>query len=170
MRRPILLACLTVGLGLVAGAPLAQAQQQDLPPIAPQRHYNGIVAGEEAYQGNSARRQFEISNQFGLNADMYWRGSGISSWYPGVFEAWPIVPGNIFGYPAAVSPPRFTPTNIAPPNIVMAAPAKANGTLTKPARQEPVGGRPRTVGILPGFMPAPDPADLPSHHSGPRAF
>jgi hypothetical protein len=170
MRRPILLVCLVVGLGSTACSSATHAQQLDLPPITPQRHYNGIVAGEEAYQGNSMRRQAEIGQQLGLNADMYWRGSGISSWYPGVFEAWPIVPGTIFGYPAAVSPPRFTPTSIAPPNIVMAAPARAIGTGRNPAPQEAPRGQPRPGGILPGFAPAPEPADLPSHQSGPRAF
>src|ERR1700736_73270 len=88
----------------------------DLPPITPQHSYNGIVAGEEAYRFNDARRRFEGGRQFDLNADMYWRWSGASSWYPGVFEAWPLVPGSIWGWPAAASPPRITSTRpVAPP-------------------------------------------------------
>jgi hypothetical protein len=157
-----------------------------LPPMTPQRHYNGIVAGEEAYIGNSARRQAELGRQYDLNAAMYWSGSGIASWYPGVFEPWPIVPGNIFGWPAAVSPPTITPTAIAPPMVVSAAVptarpknaapgreviARPNQAVMKPAPQQlPAGGN-SPGGLLPGFVPTPQPADGAGvKSSGPRAF
>ncbi len=112
---------LVAGISACDGRP-AGAEQQDLPPLTPQRHYNGIIAGEEAYRDNSLRRQAEIGRQFNLSSDVYWRWSGASSWYPGVFEAWPMVPGSVFGWPANPVPPQITPTSIAPPNVVVAEP------------------------------------------------
>jgi hypothetical protein len=187
MSRLILLAVLLIG-GLVALAGRrAEAQQQDLPPMTPQRHYNGIVAGEEAYLGNSLRRRGEIARQYDLNADMFWRWSGISSWYPGVFEAWPMVPGSVFGWPALNAPPRITSTSIAPPNVVVAEPRGANPAVaerkagaeprTAPARPAPTSSASVSGGgLLPGFVPESESAGQSKSRSpdraaaGPRAF
>ncbi|HTU26163.1 MAG TPA: hypothetical protein VMF30_12235, partial [Pirellulales bacterium] len=114
MRSTFLFVAICVALVRISAAQPPSGQEQGIGPIAPQRHYNGIVAGEEAYLANDARRVAELNRQVGLNADMYWRWSGVSSWYPGVFEAWPMVPGSVFGWPAAssISPPHVSPTSV----------------------------------------------------------
>ena len=139
MRQPILLAVLCLGLARAATAQPPSGQAQGIAPLTPQLHYNGIVAGEEAYLGNDARREGEIGRQVNLNADMYWRWSGASSWYPGVFGAWPMVPGEIFGWPAAISPPRVSPTNVrrSPVAAWAAAPVAAPRAGLAPAAVAP---------------------------------
>jgi hypothetical protein len=168
MQRAILLSMLGVGLVRVAAAQPPSGQAQGIEPLTPQRHYNGIVAGEEAYQANDARREADLGRQVNLNADMYWRWSGASSWYPGVFEAWPLVPGEIVGWPAAISPPQVSPTNVRPSPfaplavgqsarlpvvrarltpVAVAAPTRPVQSGAGADRNEPSGG------LLPGFVP-----------------
>jgi hypothetical protein len=194
MQRPILLAVFCLCLARIAAAQPPSGQAQGLAPLTPQKHYNGIVAGEEAYLGNDARREAEIGRQATLNADMYWRWSGASSWSPGVFEAWPIVPGEIFGWPAAISPPRISPTSVRPSPIApdMAGPAPVarrrlgpiavppRPQLAQPAMAAAAGDL--SPGLLPGFVPQgeatasvskPEAAGrdrLPKPSNGPRAF
>jgi hypothetical protein len=142
MRQPILLAVLCIGLVRLAAAQPPSGQAQDIAPLTPQRHYNGIVAGEEAYLANDARRQAELGRQVNLSADMYWRWSGASSWYPGVFEAWPLVPGEIVGYSATAAPPRVSPTSVrySPLAPWAAGPGPGIGTraVIRRPRGEPV--------------------------------
>jgi hypothetical protein len=197
MRRLILLTTLCLCLARTAAAQPPSGQAQGILPLTPQRSYNGIVAGEEAYWANDARRTAEIGRQVNLNADMYWRWSGASSWYPGVFEAWPVVPGEIVGWPAGVSPPRVSPTNVArrPIGAWAAAPV---GDLkpapvviapgAKPAPGVAAGDTNPSPGLLPGFVPQPEPSadvskpdnsggsavprggNLSQPESGPRSF
>ncbi len=68
----------------------------------------------DAWYLNDIRRRAEIGRQIDLESDMYWRWSGVSSYYPGVFEAWPMVPGGIWGWPSAISPPTVSGTRMAP--------------------------------------------------------
>jgi hypothetical protein len=187
MRQPILLTVLCIGLARAAGAQPPSGQAQDIAPIAPQRHYNGIVAGEEAYLANDARREAEIGRQFNLNADMYWRWSGVSSFYPGVFEAWPLVPGEIVGWPAGVSPPRFSSTSVRSSPLAhwasVAAPAagfkaapRHLAPRSEPAPTVTAADANRSPGGLPGFVPQAEPTDGqqpksdPQSKNGPRAF
>jgi hypothetical protein len=183
MRQSILLAVLCIGLVRAAAAQPPSGQAQGIAPIAPQRHYNGIVAGEEAYLANDARREAEIGRQLNLNADMYWRWSGVSSYYPGVFEAWPLVPGQIVGWPAAasLSPPRFSSTNVRSSPLAhwasVAAPAvraRLAPLIVAPHSQRAqVATGPDanpSPGGLPGFVPQAEPTDGPQPKTGPRAF
>ncbi len=48
----------------------------------PVRNMSGLVSGYEAWQLHDIRRRAEIGRQVDLNADMFWRWSGASSYYP----------------------------------------------------------------------------------------
>ena len=183
MRQPILLAMLCIGLARAAAAQPPSGDEQGIAPITPQKHYNGIVAGEEAYLANDARREAEIGRQFNLNGNMYWRWSGASSWYPGVFEAWPLVPGEIVGWPAAatLSPPRMSSTSVrySPLAQWSAAPSPVAGvrpapTIVAPRSQQAPSATAADAnpssGLLPGFVPQAEPTDRPQPKSGPRAY
>jgi len=184
MRQPILVVAVCIGLARAAAAQPPSGQEQGIAPITPQKHYNGIVAGEEAYLANDARREAEIGRQLNLNADMYWRWSGASSWYPGVFEAWPVVPGEVFGWPAAatISPPRRSPTSVrySPLAHWAAVPSPAAGAKpaltvlaprSQPAPSATAADANPSPGLLPGFAPQAEPTDRPQPpKSGPRAY
>ncbi|HEX4144810.1 MAG TPA: hypothetical protein VHY91_15005 [Pirellulales bacterium] len=183
MRQAILFAVLCMALESVAAAQPPSGQEQGIAPLTPQKHYNGIVAGEEAYLANDARRQAEIGRQYNLIGNMYWRWSGVSSWYPGVFEAWPLVPGEIVGWPAAssISPPRLSSTNVRYSPLAQwgvvpssAAGAKPAPAIVAPRSQQTTGATAADTnpspGLLPGFVPQADSTDGSQPKSGPRAF
>jgi hypothetical protein len=53
---------------------------------------------DDSYHQGEARRQDLIARQLDLNYRMIW-SSGFGPRFPGVFEPWPRVPGDIWGYP-----------------------------------------------------------------------
>ena len=101
----------SVGIAAPASAQVYPSKAQQYGRfVSPQRNFSGLVSGYEAWQLTDIRRRAEIARQVDLNADMYWRWSGASSFYPGVFEPWPMIPGNVWGWPVAVSPPVVSGT------------------------------------------------------------
>ncbi len=169
MRQLILLTTLCLCLARTAAAQPPSGQRAGhFAAYAAAKLSNGIVAGEEGLLGERCcANAAEIGRQVNLNADMYWRWSGASSWYPGVFEAWPVVPGEIVGWPAGVSPPSVSPTNVArrPTGAWAAAqpltrPIVQAGTRGHCSRSDAGGwttstNQPR---LLPGFTPQAEPS------------
>jgi hypothetical protein len=83
--------------GLVSGFSVAVAQPP--PGLPPQRRqYTPVEAAFDTLYVNDARRLAEIDMQLGLNNRMRMT-SWYGSYYRGVFEPWPMVPGGIWGYP-----------------------------------------------------------------------
>jgi len=87
---------------LGAGSTRALAQAPALPERS---NYSSLDAGRDAYQQHEARRMGQINDQIGLNQRMRMEG-WISSYYPGVFQPWPMTPGYIWGYPLHLGPAR----------------------------------------------------------------
>jgi hypothetical protein len=126
---------------------------------APQRNISGLVSGYEAWRLGDIRRRAAIGQQVDLEGDMFWRWSGIGSYYPGMFEAWPIVPGGNWGWPAPAAPPTVTGTRVAP---------EVDRAFAEPA----AAGREALPAPPPNFVPAAQRAEIRERrsYSGPREF
>jgi hypothetical protein len=120
------------------------------------RNISGLVSGYEAWQLGDIRRRAAIGMQVDLEGDMYWRWSGVGSYYPGFFEAWPMVPGSVWGWPAGVGPPRLSPTQFMPAVETEAArsvPADATLRRAAPKVARAANGRTATAHVPTGRVP-----------------
>jgi hypothetical protein len=160
-RIGLVIGLVGVALWQAAGPAAAQSYSSGYVPSAyryPPRNFSGLVSGYEAWQLNDIRRRAELARQVDLLGDMYWRWSGVSSYYPGVFEAWPMVPGNIWGWPAAISPPVVSSTRVAPqfdPELAQPPAAAAPAAASPPAASAPQ-SREGLPTPPPNFSPGPE--------------
>jgi hypothetical protein len=109
-----------------------------------------LDAAADAYNAEEGRRRAEIDSQLGLNNRMRYQ-SWYGSLYRGVFEPWPMVPGDIWGYPI-LSPVRQSigqRSYQAGPNRWISEPVYAGDV----APAQPAAG--------PGIAGAPDTAPAP---------
>ena len=151
--------------------------------VSPTRNFSGLVSGYEAWQLTDIRRRAEIARQVDLNADMYWRWSGAGSFYPGAFEPWPMVPGNVWGWPVGVSPPVVSGTRVPPQfDPEYAQPSASASGVVPPVANPPIETAPilapPATGSQPGetlpppppnFAPTPEPGTTPPAAKKPQA-
>ncbi len=136
--------------------------------VSPTRNFSGLVSGYEAWQLTDIRRRAEIARQVDLNADMYWRWSGAGSFYPGAFEPWPMVPGNVWGWPVGVSPPVVSGTRVPPQfDPEYAQPSASASGVVPPVANPPIEAAPilapPATGSQPGeTLPTPPPNFAPA--------
>ncbi len=90
---------LAAGALAIAVVCLPSASQAQVAAPVERSNYTSLDAGRDAYYQREALRMSQINRQIDLNQQMRWRWTGISSFYPGAFEAWPMIPGDIWGYP-----------------------------------------------------------------------
>jgi hypothetical protein len=86
----LLAAVATITFG---GTVLAMAGALD-----PEVYTDGFNPATELYQINEVQRRDQIARQLDLNRRMIW-SSGYVPQLPTIFEPWPRVPGDIWGYP-----------------------------------------------------------------------
>jgi hypothetical protein len=87
-----------VGLSLAGALPPANSLAQDGLATPERQEYTPLQAGKDAYFLGEARRLGQINRQVDLNQRMRWQ-SWPGAYSSGVFEPWPFVPGDIWGYP-----------------------------------------------------------------------
>jgi hypothetical protein len=172
-------------------AVLAQTPAVLLPPQ--RRQYSPLDAGADAYRAEEGRRMAEIDSQLGLNNRMRYQ-SWYGSLYRGVFEAWPMVPGDIWGYPMLnpvrqsigqrsyqAGPNRWISEPVYATDIVPTTAATVGGIAGAPINRPAVGRGPGLgpigeVAPRPNLAngaqlpaPRPEPGDVPAP-TGPREF
>jgi hypothetical protein len=87
-------ALLTVATTIMCGGnSLARGAALD-----PEVYTDGFNPATELYQINEVQRRDQIARQVDLNRRMIW-SSGYVPGLPTIFEPWPRVPGDIWGYP-----------------------------------------------------------------------
>lgn len=186
-------ACVRAAAVLTAWLVVASTVERTLAQQAPggvlppeRRQYGPLDASADAFRAEDGRRMAEIDSQLGLNNRMRYQ-SWYGSLYRGVFEPWPMVPGDIWGYPM-LSPVRQSigqRSYQAGPNRWISEPVYAEDVapvqgaagpvIARPLRSAPplVGvpvaprANPRRPVELPG--PRPEPSDVPVP-TGPREF
>ena len=94
MSRGLNTASALFGFALIAVGNLNAAGPE---PVLVKAQQGRFDPAYESFQFNEARRQSQIARQLDLNYRMA-RSSGYGPQYPGVFEPWPRVEGDIYGY------------------------------------------------------------------------
>jgi hypothetical protein len=159
---------LSVGLAFIVaplGARVATAQALATPERS---QYTPLDAAADAMDRHEARRLGQINAQIGLNQQMRWRWTGLSSFYPGAFEAWPMIPGDIWGYPLPIFNVRQSigqRSYQAGPNRWISEPVYpedlSQGGASPDPRSPYAGGGPFAPGAsAPPAAPQADPTDL----------
>ena len=153
LARMILVVLIAAAVGALAHA---QAPDDEADVVIPQRRYNGLDAGDEAYERAEADRQFHIAVQQHLNDDLLYESSGLGGpWYYGGWggpyvtygsgldwygqrQAPPALPhGRVFGWADVDDAPLGAQEDVELQEVVP-APARARRPAPRDVRREPV--------------------------------